>query len=53
MNPLSDEELHRQKVFAAMAETESLQNKVKSAPEGEPEVIPVDYFTRLLNTRTI
>ena len=49
----SDETAHMHKVFEAMAETESLQNKVKSAPEGEPEVIPVDYFTRLLNTRTI
>ena len=53
MNISSDEELHRQNVFAAMAETESLQNKVKSAPEDHPEVVPVDYFTRLLNTRTI
>jgi hypothetical protein len=30
-----------------------LQARVDAAPEGEPEVIPVDYFTGLLNSRSI
>ena len=49
----SDETTHRHKVFELMAETEKLEAKVKAAPEGEPTEIPVDFFTGLLNSRTI
>ena len=53
MNTTSDETAHMHKVFEAMAETEKLQVEVQAAPEGEPAEIPVDFFTGLLNSRTI
>jgi hypothetical protein len=53
MSTSSNEEKHRQQVFAAMEETEKLQARVKEAPANEPEEIPVDFFTGLLNRRTI
>ena len=49
----SNETAHMNKVFEEMAVTEKLQAEVKAAPEGEPVVIPVDFFTGLLNSRTI
>ena len=49
----SDETAHMHKVFEAMAETEKLEAQVKDAPAGEPAVIPVTYFTGLLNSRSI
>ena len=49
----SDETAHMNKVFEAMAETEKLEAEIKAAPAGEPAVIPVDFFTGLLNSRNI
>ena len=49
----SSEEQHRQQVFATMEETEKLQVKVDAAPAGSAEEVPIDFFTVLLNRRTI
>ena len=53
MSTTSSEEQHRQQVFAAMNETETLQAKVNAAPADAPEEVPIDFFTGLLNRRTI
>lgn len=53
MSTSSSEEQHRQQVFATMEETEKLQAKVDAAPAGSPEEVPIDFFTGLLNRRTI
>jgi hypothetical protein len=53
MNTSSSEEQHRQQVFATMEETETLQAKVNAAPPDSPEEVPIDFFTGLLNRRTI
>ena len=49
----SDMAEHQKKVFEQMKARADLQARVDAAPEGEPEVIPVDYFTGLLNSRSI
>jgi hypothetical protein len=53
MSTSSNEQKHRQQVFAAMEETEKLQAKVNAAPADAPEEVPIDFFTGLLNRRTI